>query len=50
MVQGYIVYSVKKKLKQEYSGLPGNDIKNLKNSGVEVWLCIMIYTANVCDV
>ncbi|CAJ2651711.1 unnamed protein product [Trifolium pratense] len=33
--QGYIVYSVKKKLKSEYIGLSGNEIKNLKASGVE---------------
>lgn len=36
MVQGYIVYSVKQKLKQEYVGLPGDEIKELKLSGVEV--------------
>lgn len=34
--QGYIVYAVKQKLKQEYCGLPGNEIKNLKSSGVEI--------------
>ncbi|XVF50169.1 hypothetical protein PTKIN_Ptkin04bG0074100 [Pterospermum kingtungense] len=34
--QGYIVYSVKQKLKEEYFGLSGNDIKNLKLSGVEI--------------
>ncbi|KAK2399694.1 tRNase Z TRZ1 [Trifolium repens] len=34
--QGYIVYSVKKKLKSEYIGLSGNEIKNLKASGVEI--------------
>lgn len=34
--QGYVVYSVKQKLKQEYLGLPGNEIKNLKSSGVEI--------------
>ncbi|MCO5607799.1 hypothetical protein L7F22_062000 [Adiantum nelumboides] len=33
--QGYIIYSVRHKLKAEYLGLPGNDIKNLKESGVE---------------
>ena len=36
--QGYVVYSIKQKLKQEYIGLPGNEIKNLKLSGVEVCL------------
>lgn len=34
--QGYVVYSVKQKLKQEYIGLPGNKIKDLKLSGVEI--------------
>ncbi|XP_059303914.1 nuclear ribonuclease Z isoform X3 [Lycium ferocissimum] len=33
--QGYIVYSVKQKLKQEYVGLLGDEIKKLKLSGVE---------------
>lgn len=49
MLQGYIVYVVKQKLKQEYCGLPGNEIKNLKSSGVEVCLGIMIWPANVGD-
>lgn len=31
--QGYIIYSVKQKLKQEYAGLSGNEIKNLRLSG-----------------
>ena len=35
-MQGYIVYSVKQKLKQEFVGLPANEIKKLKLSGVEV--------------
>lgn len=30
--QGYIIYSVRQKLKQEYIGLPGSEIKNLKSS------------------
>ncbi|KAL8473458.1 hypothetical protein ACS0TY_029647 [Phlomoides rotata] len=34
--QGYIVYSVRQKLKPEYVGLPGVEIKNLKLSGVEI--------------
>lgn len=34
--QGYIVYSVKQKLKKEFVGLPANEIKDLKFSGVEV--------------
>lgn len=36
--QGYVVYAVKQKLKQEYLGLPGSEIKRLKLSGVEVCL------------
>ncbi|KAH6799044.1 tRNAse Z1 [Perilla frutescens var. frutescens] len=34
--QGYIVYSVRHKLKQEYVGLPGTEIKSLRLSGVEI--------------
>uniref|UniRef100_A0A1J3II49 ribonuclease Z n=1 Tax=Noccaea caerulescens TaxID=107243 RepID=A0A1J3II49_NOCCA len=34
--QGYVVYSTKQKLKEEYIGLPGNEIKNLKALGVEI--------------
>ncbi|XXG42189.1 hypothetical protein AAC387_Pa01g2522 [Persea americana] len=34
--QGYIIYSVRHKLKQEYIGLSGNEIKSLKLSGVEI--------------
>ncbi|KDO76057.1 hypothetical protein CISIN_1g023022mg [Citrus sinensis] len=34
--QGYVVYSVKQKLKQEYLGLPGDEIKKLKSSGTEI--------------
>ncbi|RZB41919.1 tRNase Z TRZ1 isoform X1 [Glycine soja] len=34
--QGYILYSEKQKLKPEYVGLSGNEIKNLKSSGVEI--------------
>ncbi|XP_071711363.1 tRNase Z TRZ1-like [Rutidosis leptorrhynchoides] len=34
--QGYVVYSVKQKLKPEYIGLPGDEIKKLKFSGVEI--------------
>ncbi|KAL5647319.1 hypothetical protein ACJX0J_041674, partial [Zea mays] len=33
--QGYVIYSVKQKLKQEFIGLPGSEIKQLKLSGVE---------------
>lgn len=34
--QGYVIYSVKQKLKQEFIGLPGSEIKRLKLSGVEI--------------
>ncbi|KAF2600131.1 hypothetical protein F2Q68_00009006 [Brassica cretica] len=34
--QGYVVYSTKHKLKQEYVGLPSDEIKSLKDSGVEI--------------
>ncbi|CAH9133976.1 unnamed protein product [Cuscuta epithymum] len=34
--QGYIVYSIKHKLKQEYIGLSGEEIKRLKASNVEI--------------
>jgi hypothetical protein len=36
ILQGYVVYSTKYKLKKEYIGLSGNEIKNLKVSGVEI--------------
>ncbi|KAJ0975866.1 hypothetical protein J5N97_017831 [Dioscorea zingiberensis] len=35
-IQDYIIYSVKQKLKLEYACLSGNEIKNLRLSGVEV--------------
>ncbi|KAL9227381.1 hypothetical protein vseg_003072 [Gypsophila vaccaria] len=34
--QGYVVYSYKQKLKAEYVGLPTNEIRELKLSGVEI--------------
>ncbi|PON34681.1 Metallo-beta-lactamase [Parasponia andersonii] len=34
--QGYVVFSVKQKLKKEYVGLSSNEIKSLKSSGVEI--------------
>ncbi|CAI0549309.1 unnamed protein product, partial [Linum tenue] len=34
--QGYVVYQVKEKLKQEYRGLSSNEIKSLKSSGVKI--------------
>ena len=36
--QGYVLYSVRQKLKPQYLGLSGNEIKDLKSSGVEVSL------------
>ncbi|XP_072983671.1 nuclear ribonuclease Z isoform X1 [Typha latifolia] len=36
LMQGYIIYTVKQKLKQEYVGLSGNEIKSLRLSGVEI--------------
>ncbi|KAE8649467.1 hypothetical protein Csa_018895 [Cucumis sativus] len=33
--QGYLLYSVKQKLKKDYLGLSGNEIKKLRLSGVE---------------
>ncbi|KAG6537524.1 hypothetical protein ZIOFF_002618 [Zingiber officinale] len=33
---GYCIYSVKKKLKAEFCGLSGNEIKSLRLSGVEI--------------
>ncbi|CAD6247349.1 unnamed protein product [Miscanthus lutarioriparius] len=35
-LEGYVIYSVKQKLKQEFVGLPGSEIKQLKLSGVEI--------------
>ncbi|KAJ7567228.1 hypothetical protein O6H91_02G137500 [Diphasiastrum complanatum] len=34
--QGYLIYVVKQKLKAEYVGLPGDEIKKLKFSGIEI--------------
>uniref|UniRef100_A0ACD5ZL47 Uncharacterized protein n=1 Tax=Avena sativa TaxID=4498 RepID=A0ACD5ZL47_AVESA len=34
--QGYVIYLVKQKLKQDYLGLPGSELKRLKLSGVEI--------------
>lgn len=52
-MKGYIIYSVKQKLKQEFVGLPGDEIKKLRLSGVEVcpyffpfWLeCLFFFVA-----
>ncbi|GKV49573.1 hypothetical protein SLEP1_g56313 [Rubroshorea leprosula] len=35
-VQGYVIYSVRKKLKKEYIHLKGKKIEKLKKSGVEI--------------
>ena len=35
-MQGYVIYSQKKKLKVEYRGKPSQEIKALKLSGVEI--------------
>uniref|UniRef100_A0A1D1Y268 Nuclear ribonuclease Z n=1 Tax=Anthurium amnicola TaxID=1678845 RepID=A0A1D1Y268_9ARAE len=40
--QGYLIYSVRQKLKQEYAGLTGDEIKNLRLSGVEVTYTITL--------
>ena len=32
-MQGYLIRRLKKKLKKEYLGLPGKDIKRLKDEG-----------------
>lgn len=34
--QGYVIYTMNQKLKQEFIGLPGTEIKRLKLSGVEI--------------
>lgn len=39
--QGYIIYSVRQKLKKEYLHLCGSEIKNLKFSGVQITDTIM---------
>eukprot|EP01018_Ginkgo_biloba_P035249 Gb_05576 [translate_table: standard] len=39
--QGYIIYSVKQKLKKKFLRLSGNEIKNLKFSGVKITDTVM---------
>ncbi|CAL5023175.1 unnamed protein product [Urochloa decumbens] len=34
--QGYVIYKVKQKLKDEYAGLPGKELSSLRKSGVEI--------------
>lgn len=36
MIQGYVIYSVRNKLKKQYAHLKGTQIKKLKLSGVQV--------------
>lgn len=48
--QGYILYSVRNKLKPEYIGLSGNEIKNLKSSGVEVSLKYCLYLSTIWQI
>lgn len=38
-MQGYVIYTTKQKLKPEFIGLPGSEIKQLRLSGVEVCVC-----------
>lgn len=48
-LQGYIVYSVRHKLKQEYVGRPGTELKILKLSGIEVsYTILVILCINLC--
>ena len=35
-LQGYVIYTVRKKLKKQYIHLKGKQIEKLKNSGIEV--------------
>ncbi|CAL4889191.1 unnamed protein product [Urochloa decumbens] len=34
--QGYVIYKVKQKLKDEYAGLPGKELSSLRKAGVEI--------------
>lgn len=36
ILKGYVIYSVRKKLKKQYTHLKGTQIKKLKLTGVEV--------------
>ncbi|KAF3331066.1 ribonuclease Z [Carex littledalei] len=40
--QGYVIYSLRKKLKKKYAHLSGSQIKKLKNSGVEITDMILV--------
>ncbi|AQK50819.1 Nuclear ribonuclease Z, partial [Zea mays] len=46
-LKGYVIYSVKQKLKQEFIGLPGSEIKRLKLSGVEVCLAWWLWSSKI---
>lgn len=39
-----MIYKVKQKLKDEYAGLPGKELSNLKKSGVEVCALLDVET------
>ena len=43
LVQGYVIYSVRKKLKKKYLHLKGPQIKKLKLSSVEVREFLFMY-------
>ncbi|CAL5023177.1 unnamed protein product [Urochloa decumbens] len=34
--QGYVIYKVKQKLKDEYAGLPGKELSSLRKAGIEI--------------
>lgn len=36
LFQGYVIYSQKQKLKEEYIGMDGKEIRGLKTAGVEI--------------
>ena len=41
-MQGYVIYSVRKKLKKQYMHLKGKQIEKLKKSGVEACLAQLV--------
>lgn len=38
LIQGYVIYSMRNKLKKQYAHLKGPQLKNLKVSGIQVVL------------
>ncbi|XP_031400963.1 tRNase Z TRZ1-like [Punica granatum] len=50
LVLGYVVYSVKQKLKQEYAGLSGREIRDLRLSGVEGRQIFVVAVTNTITV